>query len=107
MHAQRQSYDTKYCKYQAYATQPHLYRLVRTPLLGGRILVDTFYKFLWTFLSTRIPDSSFWVSFRGHFLGEFLWTFWVSFCGHFFNSNDKSHSIIKQVLPNRTKPNLT
>ena len=28
--------------------------------------------------------SSFWVNFRGHFLGEFSWTFLVNFRGHFF-----------------------
>ena len=49
-------------------------------IVKGWILVDTFW---WILVDTFVHEkSSFWVNFRGHFLGEFLWTFWVNFRGH-------------------------
>ena len=46
--------------------------------MGGRHLVDIIGDISWTkdFVDTFVHEkSSFWVTFRGHFLGEFLWPF--------------------------------
>ena len=32
-------------------------------------------------------NSSFWVNFHGHVLGEFSWTFLVNFHGHFLTAS--------------------
>ena len=41
-------------------------------ILKGWIIVDTFW---WILVDTFVHEmSSFWVNFRGHFLGEFKWT---------------------------------
>ena len=101
------------CRSQILADQLMLFKT------GGRHFVDIIGDISWTkgvtsrghfwrhLVDKNVHEmSSFWVTFRGHFLGDISWTFFLlNPCGHL--SSNKLTQIQTNPNPTQPKPNLT